>query len=87
MTVLRLKDITRKDVPIYYKMFYKAVAEIELLGKTIDAAVEFSLEMKPTGVKEILVSIKEEVDYPLVPLIAEIKKNVLALDRDAKLPL
>jgi hypothetical protein len=81
-----LKNIIRKDVPIYYKQFYNAVAEIELLGKVIEAAIEFSLEMKPTGMKEVLVTIQRDVDYPLVPLAAELKKTILALDRDAKLP-
>jgi hypothetical protein len=87
MTIKQLKAITRKDVPIYYKMFYKAVAEIELMGKIIDTAVEFSLEMKPTGMKEVLVTVVGEIDYPLVPLATELKKLILALDRDAKLPI
>jgi hypothetical protein len=81
-----LKDIIRKDVPIYYKQFYNAVAEIELLGKVVEAAIEFSLETKPTGNKEVLVTIQRDVGYPLVPLTSELKKAILALDRDAKLP-
>jgi hypothetical protein len=81
-----LKDIIRKDVPIYYKQFYNAVAEIELLGKVVEATIEFSLETKPTGNKEVLVTIQRDVDYPLVPLTAALKKAILALDRDAKLP-
>jgi hypothetical protein len=85
--IRELKNIFRKDVPIYYKMFYKALAVIELPSKAVEAAIEFSLEMKPTGMKEILITINGEVDYPLVPLIAELKKAILDLDRDAKLPL
>jgi hypothetical protein len=67
-------------------MFYKAVAEIELRGAVSDVALEFSLEMKPIGTKEILVTIHDEVDYPLVPLVAEIKKVITTLDRESKLP-
>jgi hypothetical protein len=67
-------------------MFYRAVAEIELPGQVVDAAIEFSLETKPTGVKEIVVTVLDSVDYPLVPLKAALKTAVLALDRDAKLP-
>ena len=87
MTVKQLKSIVRKDVPIYYKMFYSAVAEVELPGRVVEAAIEFSLETKPTGVKEILVTVEDGIDYPLVPLKAALKKAILALDRDAKLLL
>jgi hypothetical protein len=85
--IKQLKNIVRKDVPIYYKMFYNAVAEIELPGQVVEAAIEFSLEMKPTGVKEIVLSVEDYVDYPLVPLMTALKTTILALDRDAKLPL
>jgi hypothetical protein len=87
MTVKQLKNIVRKDVPIYYKMFYNAVAEIELLGQVVETAIEFSLETKPTGAKEIVVTVQDDVDYPLVPLKTALKTAILALDRDAKLPL
>jgi hypothetical protein len=87
MTVKQLKNIVRKDVPIYYKMFYNAIAEIELPGQVVETAIEFSLEMKPTGTKEIVVTVVDGVDYPLVPLKAALKAAIFALDRDAKLPL
>jgi hypothetical protein len=67
-------------------MFYNAVAEIELPGSIVETAVEFSLETKPTGMKEIIVTILDDVDYPLIPLKTELKKVILALDEDAKLP-
>jgi hypothetical protein len=68
-------------------MFYKADAELELLGKSVETAIEFSLEIKPTGMKEVLVTILGDVDYPLVPLITKLKEAILCLERDAKLPL
>jgi hypothetical protein len=86
LTIKQLKNIIRKDVPIYYKQFYTAVAEIELLGNVVEAVIEFSLELKPTGMKEVLVTILPEIDYPLVPLVTELKKTIIALDRDAGLP-
>jgi hypothetical protein len=87
LTIIQLKNIVRKDVPIYYKQFYTADAEIELPGNVVETPVEFSLELKPTGVKEVLVTIQREIDYPLVPLVTELKNTIIALDRDAKLPL
>ncbi|MDR1230861.1 MAG: hypothetical protein LBK61_05615 [Spirochaetaceae bacterium] len=86
MTIMQLKNIVRKDVPIYYKQFYTAVAEIELLGDVVETAIEFSLELKPTGMKEVLVTVQQEIDYPLVPLVTELKNTIIALDRDTKLP-
>jgi hypothetical protein len=86
MTIKQLKNIVRKDVPIYYKQFYTADVEIELLGNVVETIVEFSLELKPTGTKEVLVTLQQSIDYPLVPLITELKKNIIALDQDAKLP-
>jgi hypothetical protein len=83
---MQLKNIVRKDVPIYYKQFYTAVAEIELLGDVVETAIEFSLELKPTGMKEVLVTVQQEIDYPLVPLVTELKNTIIALDRDTKLP-
>jgi hypothetical protein len=87
MEIRQLKNIVRKDMPIYYRMFYTAVAEIELLGKIIQAGVEFSIETKPTGLKEIIVTLIDQVDYPLVPLVIALKKTIIALDQDGKLPL
>jgi hypothetical protein len=86
VTIKQLKNIVRKDVPIYYKQFYTAEAEIELLGGVIETIVEFSLEMKPTGTKEIMITLQQDIDYPLVPLITELKKKIIALDQNAKLP-
>jgi hypothetical protein len=86
LTITQLKNIVRKDVPIYYKQFYTADAEIDLLGNVVETPIEFSLELKPTGMKEVLVTIQREIDYPLVPLVTELKQVIIALDRDAKLP-
>jgi hypothetical protein len=87
ITVKQLKNIVRKDLPIYYKLFYEAVAEIEFMGRDTETAIEFSLETKPTGMKEVLVTIQQGVDYPLVPLVKELKNTIMTLDRNAKLPL
>jgi hypothetical protein len=87
MEIKQLKNIVRKDMPIYYRMFYTAVAEIELLDKVVQAGVDFSIETKPTGLKEIIVTLIDQVDYPLAPLVTALKKTIASLDRDGKLPL
>jgi hypothetical protein len=86
MQILDIKDIVRKDVPIYYRMYYSGTVVMDLLGKQIERKLDFSLEIKPTGQKEILITIAEPIDYPLVPLIKELKRFIDKLDSDGKLP-
>jgi hypothetical protein len=86
MKVLQIKDIVRKDVPIYYRRYFSGVAVLELMNKSIERQIDFQIETKPTGVKEISLSVSEPVDYPLAPLITELKKFVISLDDAGGLP-
>ncbi|MDR3247436.1 MAG: hypothetical protein LBT39_01505 [Treponema sp.] len=86
MKILEVKDIIRKDVPIYYRRLYTGVAVIELINKSQDARLDFSIEHKPTGQKEILITLIDTVDYPVVPLNAAIKKFIDNLDSSGGLP-
>jgi hypothetical protein len=86
--ILEFCSICRKDTPIYYRRVYKGVASIELFpGKNTNANIEFSIEMKPTGAKEVAVTLNDAVDYPLVPLMRELKAYILELDKKGGLPL
>ena len=88
MKVLGIKDIIRKDVPIYYRMFFSGCASLELLNASlVERQIDFSIEIKPTGVKEILVTLADPVDYPLIPLIKALKTAIDDLDKNGKLPL
>ncbi|MDR1105173.1 MAG: hypothetical protein LBL44_02350 [Treponema sp.] len=86
MKILSIKSISRKDVPIYYRRLYTGKAEIELLHGAVECGVDFSIETKPTGRKEITVTLAGEVDYPLVPLIRELKAFIDELDNSGGLP-
>ncbi|MDR2792838.1 MAG: hypothetical protein LBB61_04120 [Treponema sp.] len=86
MQILEIKDIIRKDVPIYYRMYYSGIAVMELLNKPAERKIDFSIEIKPTGQKEILITIAEPVDYPLIPIIRELKKYIDKLDSNGNLP-
>jgi hypothetical protein len=86
MTVAAIKDIIRKDIPIYYRLLYTGVATIELSGKQADYRIDFSIEIKPTGKKEITVTFLDEVDYPLVPILREMKKMIDAMHSNGELP-
>ena len=86
MQILDIKDIVRKDVPIYYRMYYSGTMLMDFVGKQIERKIDFSLEIKPTGQKEILITIAEPIDYPLVPLIKELRKFIDKLYSNGKLP-
>ncbi|GHU23584.1 hypothetical protein FACS1894172_09840 [Spirochaetia bacterium] len=87
MQVLEIKSLTRKDVPIYYRMFYSGVAVIELPTKSVNLTIDFSIEMMPTGRKDIHLSIIDPVDYPIVPVRQAIRKYIVELDAGGKLPI
>jgi hypothetical protein len=84
--VLDLKNIVRKDVPIYYRRLYNATAVVELINKSQEIHLDFSIEHKPTGQKEILITLIDKVDYPLIPLNSALKKAIDDLDSAGSLP-
>ena len=86
MKILGIKDLKRKDVPIYYRMYYTGVVSLQMVNATVESRIDFSLEMKPTGQKEVLITFNDPVDYPLVPLLRELKKYILDLDWNGGLP-
>jgi hypothetical protein len=86
MKIRHIKDIIRKDVPIYYRRLFSGIVEMELLDKPVERTIDFTIETKPTGQKQISVALAEAVDYPLVPLMRELKKYISDLDEDGGLP-
>jgi hypothetical protein len=87
MKVVELRDIVRKDVPIYYRRLFSGIIVLELMNKTAERKIDFSIETKPTGQKVIIVKLTEAVDYPLIPVVKEIKQYINKLDEDGGLPL
>jgi hypothetical protein len=86
MKVVTVKDIVRKDIPIYYRLLYTGVASLELNKDAEDYRIDFSIEIKPTGQKEITVSFLDKVDYPLIPVIKELKLYIDAMHSNGTLP-
>ena len=86
MKIIQVKNIVRKDVPIYYRRLFSGSLEIELMGKNIERNIDFTIETLPTGMKAVSVTIAEPVDYPLVPLMRELKQFIGALDETVGLP-
>jgi hypothetical protein len=87
MKILQVKNIERKDVPIYYRRLFSGILVLELLNKTVERTINFTIETKPTGARDILVTFDEPVDYPLIPLMKEVKKYLNDLDDSGGLPV
>jgi hypothetical protein len=86
MKIICIKDMIRKDVPIYYRRLYTGVAVIDLNSGPVDFRIDFSIETKPTGVKEITVTFIDAIDYPMVPVTRELKQYISELDSNDGLP-
>jgi len=86
MKVINIKDMIRKDVPIYYRKLYTGVAVIEFNKGPEDFRIDFSIEIKPTGHKEVNVSFIDAIDYPLIPVTKELKQLITQLEDDDGLP-
>jgi len=86
MKIVEIKNIVRKDVPIYYRRLYTGIAVLELVNKSIEIPLDFQIEQKPTGHNEIGVALAETIDYPLVPLYKELKNFIGVLESTGQLP-
>jgi hypothetical protein len=86
MKIKGIKNIARKDVPIYYRRLFMGTLEIELLGKNVERNIDFTIETMPTGLNQVSVTIAEPLDYPLVPLMRELKQFIANLDENGGLP-
>jgi len=87
MRIIEIKNMTRKDFPIYYRRFYSGIAVMELVNGIVEVPLEFQIEHKPTGAIDITTVLSQKIDYPLVPLQKELKKFIGVLDSSGKLPL
>ena len=86
MRVVVIKDIIRKDVPIYYRLLFTGVAVLELTKDQGEYRIDFCIEIKPTGQKEISVSFLDDIDYPLVPVVKELKNYIDTMHTNGMLP-
>ena len=86
MRIIEIKNMTRKEFPIYYRRFYNGIAVMELVNGIVEVPLDFQIEHKPTGNTDIFIALSQKIDYPLVPIQKELKKFIGALDSDGKLP-
>ncbi|WP_191013656.1 hypothetical protein [Treponema zioleckii] len=88
MKVLELNQVRTDDNYIYYRRNYTALAKLELLSKTLDIGISFTIETGPFGDKVIYVDLAPgvDLDYPIIPVKSAIKNYILIMDNEGKLP-
>lgn len=86
MKLISINNIKKKDVPLYYRNEYTAESEFILIGENIVIIpINFSVEMAPTGEKNIDIKIKQSIDYPIVPILRSLKEEISSLEKKGKL--
>jgi hypothetical protein len=60
---------------------------MEIMQKNVERSIEFSIETTPLGDKNINVIFNQPVDYPMVPLLKEVKSYLDEFDRKGGLPV
>ncbi|MCR5613149.1 hypothetical protein [Treponema sp.] len=86
MSIVELKNIECEEGHIFYLRKYTADAVIELPTETSQIPVSFSIEMDPMGRKTVNVKIIRAPNYPVLPILAELKKYIIASDKEGRLP-
>ena len=86
MRVVELQNLVREDVQIFYIRKYAATAVLDLTARTANVEIEFSIEMNSFGNKDFSLSIKNQIDYPLIPIRKSILEYITKLEMEGKLP-
>lgn len=88
MQVVELSKIVTDDNYIYYRRNYTATAKLQMLSKSLEINISFTIEIGPLGDKLIYVDIDpaSDIDYPLIPVKSALKTFILNMDNEGKLP-
>lgn len=86
MQVLEIKNLTRKDIPLYYRREFFASVVFQYLNATSEKRIDFSLESNPFGHIDVKVTFLDEVDYPLLPIVKTVKEYILNMEKKGGLP-
>ncbi|MCX7024042.1 MAG: hypothetical protein NT080_05410 [Spirochaetes bacterium] len=86
MKVVELRNINRKEGPLYYRREYKADAIVEFMSRPSSKPIEFVIEHRAVGGCAVHVSMLEDLEYPLVPFVSTLKLYILELDKLGALP-
>ena len=90
MTILELKNLHRKEIPLRYVSEYSGAAVFEkpdFQGSgRVERPVEFRIEHSAFGKRDIRVKLFGGLDYPLLPVLRNLKEHISDLDKRGMLP-
>jgi hypothetical protein len=86
MKVIEIQNLLKKDIPLHYRNEYSG----DIIFETNQAVklkkkFEFSLERMATGDLDIQVQFKDDIDYPLIPVIRTVKDFILKMEKEGDL--
>lgn len=86
MKVIEFQNLQREEGQIFYLRKYNCDCVLELPTAREVTPIFFSIETSPFGQKTIELSLKGQVNYPLVPLKKAITEFILAEELEGRLP-
>lgn len=87
MVVRGIQNIRRKQMLIAYRREFLAEAVLSLRdNEQRGCKIEFSLEMTPLGANIVRVRFLEDLGYPLIPIMNEVKSKISEMDKAGTLP-
>ena len=86
MQLIDIIDIRKKDLPVHYRHVYQATALFSYRGNELRTRLEFVLEQTAIGSTDLHVSFIDDPDYPLIPILKQVKEKVRSLESDRELP-
>ncbi len=86
MRIVELLNISRKETPLLYRRVYTAQAVFESPRGRAEKDVQFTVEHRPVGGVDIQVDRIDSLDYPLIPVVRELKTYIADLDKKGSLP-
>jgi hypothetical protein len=86
MRVVELRELSRRDSPVFYIKELTAIAVVEWNQKQCESDIAITLEHKPLGPPDVRVHILDAVEGPTLPLIHAIKDYVVDMERSGRLP-
>ena len=84
--MVELRDLFRRDSPVFYIKELTAVAVVEWNQKQSESDISITLEHKPLGPPDVRVHLMDPVEWPTLPIIHAIKEYVVDLERRGILP-
>lgn len=86
MKVLEITDIVKKDIPLHYRNEFSGNAHFKSpQSNNIVKSLEFTLERSALGQLDISINLLEDIDYPLIPVIKNLKNFILQMEKEGRL--